>query len=213
MQIGQKLSGRQKIMIQLATKIPRSACVAVSGGADSMSLLSFCHRGRKNITALHIDHRTDFGKEARKLVETYCHSNSIPLVVKEVTTTEHNEEKWRNERLGFYRDFTSQGLFVCTGHQLDDLIEWLLLTCIHGKPKFMSPVDEEHKLLKPFLLTEKQELVEWCRKFSIPYLEDPTNTGQDNARAKLRGIMPTLLSIHPGLRTSIKNKMKATING
>lgn len=200
-------------MIQLATPIPRRVVVAASGGPDSQALLSFCQRGKKDITVLHIDHGTTHGKEARAHIEKYCADHSLPLVIREAPThTKHSENVWREFRLECYREFTSKGTYVATGAHFGDLLEWFLLTTIHGKPKFMKAVDEEHKLLKPFLLTEKEELVKWCEKFNVPYVNDPTNIGQDNARAKLRAdVIPALLSIHAGMKTSIRNKFKESM--
>lgn len=194
-------------MIKLACKIPRKIVIAVSGGPDSMALLNFCFRGRKDLTALHIDHKTKHAKDARKLVEDYCKQNNIPLVVNEVSTIEHNELVWRNERLRFYHNFTKNGVTVATAHHLGDVAEWYLFTALHGDPKFMSAVDEEHKLIKPFLFTAKQELIDWCHKFEVPYVIDPTNEGEGNARAIMRGIMPELLKVHSGFHSSIRNKM------
>ncbi len=198
-------------MIQLACPIPRSIVVAVSGGSDSMSLLSFCQRGKKQIKVIHIDHGSKHAKEARAFVESYCAKHSLSLDVYEVPEAiKHTEEAWRDYRLGVYKKYTSAGGYVATGHTADDLIEWYLMTALHGQSKFMLPVDEEHKLIKPFLYTEKDELIAWCRKFEVPYVIDPTNFGDGNTRAKLRSIMPVLLSIHPGFKTSIKNKARTS---
>jgi tRNA(Ile)-lysidine synthetase-like protein len=197
-------------VIQLATPIPRSIVLAVSGGSDSMSLLSFCQRGRKQIKVIHIDHGTLFAKESRAFVEKYCAKHSLSLDVYEVPDAiKHTEEAWRDYRLGIYKRYTSVGEFVATGHTNDDLAEWFIMSSLHGKGCFMKPVDEEHRLLKPFLYTSKEELIAWCLRFDVPFLTDPTNEGTSNARAKLRSIMPTLLSIHPGFKSSIKNKARA----
>lgn len=196
-------------MLQLACKIPRSICIAVSGGPDSMALLSFAQRGRKDITVLHVDHKTEHAKDARTFVEGYCCKHNLNLVVREIVGAVDGELAYREQRLGFYREFTSKGLYVATAHHANDLVEWYLLTSIHGKEKFMLPVDETHKLLKPFLYTPKSELIAWCHKFDVPFVIDPTNFGEDNSRAVLRAqVIPALLSIHPGMITTITNKAK-----
>lgn len=192
-------------MINLACPIPHKIVIAVSGGPDSMALLDFCRRGRKDITILHINHGTQHAKEAHSLVYKYAQENKIDLVVRYTDNVKHTENDWRNYRLEVYRGFTQQELYVATGHQLDDLVEWYLLGALHGKPKFMVP-GSPHRLIKPFLYTEKKTLVDWCNTNNVPYVNDPTNIGNSNARAILRSIMPQLLKIHPGLKTSIGNK-------
>lgn len=194
-------------MFHLACKIPAEIVVAVSGGPDSQALLSFCQQGRRKITVLHVDHKTPHAVDARTLVESYCQKHHLNLVVREVSGNSWSELEWRNERLQFYKEFTSRGLYVATGHQCDDLIEWYLFTAIHGKAQYMTSIDEEHKLIKPFLYTEKSKLIEWCKTHDVPYIIDPTNEFGSNARAILRReVIPALLKVHPGLKTSIKNK-------
>ena len=196
-------------MFRLAASIPRDIVVACSGGADSMALLSFCMNGKKTISVLHVDHKTEHAKEARKLVVDFCKQHTLSLIIREVSdTTSPNEEKWRNQRLQFYKEFTDNGRFVATAHHLDDAVEWYLLSTIHGNPDFMSPINVAHSLIKPFLYVEKVELIGWCKRHNIPFVTDPTNIGNDNARAIMRStIIPQLLVIHPGLKRSIKNKM------
>lgn len=197
-------------MLQLAAKIPREIVIAFSGGADSSALVSFCERGKKKITLLHIDHKTSHSRDAKRFVEAYAKEFNLPLVVREVPENmKHDEAAWRDVRLDAYREFTSKGLFVATAHHADDNLEWTLMTTIHGKPKFMNPIDHEHKLIKPFLYCDKQELIDWCQKFDVPFITDPTNDeGDTNARAILRkNVIPHLLRIHPGMKTSIKRKM------
>lgn len=196
-------------MFTLACPIPHDIVIACSGGPDSAALTSFCLNGRKNITVLHIDHGTSHAKEARTLVENYCNKYDIPLSIHEVPkSVPHTENDWREFRLSVYAKFTKIGLWVATAHHLDDAIEWNLLTTIHGAGKFMQPIDPQYKLMKPFLFVEKSDLIRWCDEKKIPYILDPTNIGCDNARAVLRkSIIPNLLKIHPGMKTSIKNKM------
>lgn len=196
-------------MLSLACKIPRKIAIAVSGGPDSMSLLNFAQRGRKDIDVIHINHGTPQADKAQNLVNYYCLDNKIRCTTHYVPSyIKPTEDGWRQFRLGIYKRYTDKGIFVATGHQLDDMIEWLLLTFIHGRPKCMVAVDEKYKLMKPFLLTEKNKLINWCHKFDVPYITDTTNIGEGNSRAILRQhVIPTLLKIHPGMKTSMKNKL------
>lgn len=200
-------------MIHLACSVPRDIVLAVSGGPDSMALLDFCIRGKKNITVIHIDHGTFFAQQSREFVSNYCVNRNLKLDIYKVSSNINpTEESWRNFRLGVYKNYTMQGKTIATGHHLDDFVEWYLLTAIHGKANFMRPSDNEYGLIKPFLYTHKETLLQWCAKKSVPYLIDPTNIGGDNARAKLRmHVIPTLLQIHPGLKQSISNKARKGI--
>lgn len=198
-------------MIHLATKLPIKFNIAVSGGPDSMALLDFAIQGRRQVNVIHIDHGTKFSKSAREFVEAYCVKHNIPYQTHVYNDygMPANEEVWRNFRLDVYKQYTNKGEYVATAHHLDDLIEWGLLTFIHGKANYMKPLDKEHKLIKPFLYTEKEVLVDWCKRKEVPYLTDPTNVGDSNARAKMRAsIIPVLLDIYPGMKTSMMNAAK-----
>lgn len=199
-------------MIRLACKIPRNIVIACSGGPDSMALLSFCMKGKKNVFVLHVNHGTDHARDAESLVTKFCIANNLPLFVRNVKNNSHNENMWREERLAFYREFTEKEIYVATAHHLNDVAEWYLLSAIHGKAKLMSPIDKEHKLIKPFILTEKDELISWCNKNNIPFVIDPTNVGEDNSRAILRKeTIPSLLKIHPGFNSTIRNMLSDSI--
>ncbi len=199
-------------MIDLACSIPPSITLAISGGVDSMSLLDFAIQGRRKVKVIHIDHGTAHAKEARAFVESYCKQINVPCDVHTFPALYDGldvpEEVWREFRLGVYKQYTSKGEYLATGHHADDNLEWAIMSFVHGNiGKFMKPVDEEHKLLKPFLFTDKEELVSWCERKSVPYITDPTNIGTDNVRARLRSkVIPELLAIHPGMKSSIKNR-------
>lgn len=195
-------------MFHLSCQIPKDIAVAVSGGPDSMALLSFCQAGKKNITVIHVDHGTQHAEEAKKFVKEYCYDNALKLFIYEFPKEQAgNEASWRNYRLDIYKIWTSK-FYVATAHHLDDVVEWYLLSAAHGKPKFMKSIDKTNKLIKPFLYTEKSEIINWCNRKKINFVIDPTNFGEYNARAILRGqVIPGLLKINPGMKTSIRRKM------
>ncbi len=57
-------------------------CVAISGGKDSMSLLHVLKKLGFNVFAIHIDLGIDgYSDRCKEVVENYCHSNDIPLVL------------------------------------------------------------------------------------------------------------------------------------
>lgn len=199
-------------MIRLACNIPHKVVIAYSAGPDSSALLSFAIAGRKNVIPLFVDHGTEFSKVSLDIAKKYCQDNNLELIVRHAKPESRTELEWRNDRLEIYKEFTGKGLFVATGATLDDAMEWYLLSALHGNPKLMAPVDVEHKLIKPFLFAEKVELLSWCHRKNIQYAIDPTNIGEYNSRALLRSeAIPALLKIHPGFKSTIKNKLLETL--
>jgi tRNA(Ile)-lysidine synthase TilS/MesJ len=62
---------------------------------------------------------------------------------------------------------------------------------------------------KPLIQFEKSELVDFARHHELRWIEDPTNVGESNDRAKLRKIMPEILAINPGLPKVIRKKYRS----
>jgi len=203
-------------VINLLDKVPGKVNVAVSGGIDSMAALDFMRRGRRSVHAVHFDHGTKHGVVARKFVEEFCHSNQIPLTVETLSRDrkkcESPEEFWRNERIRFFRSFSSTP--VVTAHHLDDAVEWWIFTCLNGKPKLMPCRNADNNVVRPFLSTPKSELISWCSRKGIPHVSDPSNNLKKFNRNRIRhDIVPHALIVNPGLRKVVKKKILAANAG
>lgn len=194
-------------MIHLLGKIPARFFLAVSGGLDSMSALDFFKRGRKNFVVVHFDHDTSYGKEARKFVRAQCRKQKIPLIINRIdrarSRKESPEEYWRNER---YRFFYSLPGPVVTAHHLDDATEWWIFSSLHGQSKVMPY--SNRNVIRPFLLTPKQELESWAYRKGVGYLNDPSNQDERYMRSIVRHqLTGPSLRVNPGLRTVVKKKI------
>ncbi len=194
-------------MIKLLGRIPDSVIVACSGGPDSMALLSFLKNSNRSVTVLHFDHRTEHSMEARTLVESYCQTNDLPVITKELPDIPDNvsslEAWWRDRRYEVMNSFSGT---VVTGHNLDDVAEWWIFTSLRGNACLMPY--QTRNVIKPFLLNTKKSLEGWCDRHDVPYVVDPTNLGERFARSKIRNnIMPEALQVNPGFLTTMKKKI------
>jgi len=202
-------------VIRLLDKVPGKVYVALSGGVDSMAALDFMRRGKRKVHALHFDHMTAHGRDARKFVEDYCSKEGVPLTVSTLSRDRSDEESleefWRNERIRFFREMSDAP--VVTGHHLDDAVEWWLFTSLHGRPRTMSIRNPDTNVVRPFLATPKTELLEWCQKKGIPFVQDPSNESRNHARNIIRhDIMPHALAVNPGLRTTVRSMIQKEKN-
>ena len=194
-------------MIKLLGKIPHEVVVACSGGADSMSVLSFLLNGRKKVECLFIDHLTEYGKLSKVLVENYCSKNNIPFhyfkIQGEKQKRESMEEYWRNER---YKIFLSFQLPIITCHHLDDSVETYLFTSFRGKSKTIPY--RNRNVIRPFLLNRKKDLINFCRSKNVEYIEDESNKDLKYSRNRIRhNIIPEVEKIHPGIYTVVRKKI------
>lgn len=191
-------------MIRLVSGGPRITGVALSGGPDSMALLSFIG-AHQNITAFYFDHGTKHGQEAKQFVSDYCHAKGISLVVGQIANSKTSdlswEEYWRNERYAFLNAQIDQT--IATAHHLNDVAETYLWGCIHGKPKFINY--QIKNIVRPFLLTPKTELLSWCNRKQVPYIIDPSNEDTKYTRNRIRqNILPQVDFVNPGFLTVVK---------
>jgi len=197
-------------MIQLLGKIPDRVSVAVSGGPDSMAALDFLNNGKRSVTALYFHHGTAHGEIAKKFLRKYCFRSQISLVEGKLKgskpTDQSLEEFWRKER---YEFFSQVGGPIVTAHHLDDVVEWWLLTAMHGDPKIIPYENTDYEIIRPFLLAPKGDLLEWCDRKNVPFLEDPSNESRDHMRNVIRhDVVPHALKVNPGIRKVMKKKIQ-----
>jgi tRNA(Ile)-lysidine synthase len=223
-------------MIKLLGKVPGRICVAVSGGSDSMSALNFLHNdGRRDVLALHFNHGTPHGEEAERFIVNYCKKNTIPLAVGQLTRQklreESGEEFWRNERYSFFNDYSSfkksvrsydishdslahfyySNTPIITCHHLDDVVETWIFNSLHGNP-MLIPYKRDN-FIRPFLITEKATLTQWCQNKNVPYVTDSSNDDTSYMRNFIRhNIMPNALRVNPGLYKVIYKKIMNQYN-
>ena len=195
-------------MIRLLGSIPKKVYVAVSGGPDSMAVLDFIRKGKRDVTVLYFHHGTSHGQEAYDFVDFYCRSNKIPIEMGKISSKESGqkskEEHWRDERHLFLSSFNGT---VITGHHLDDAMEWWLFSSLHGNGRLI-PYKRDN-VIRPFLLTPRADLLSWNRKHDLPYIIDPGNKDESFMRSIIRHkIVPESLRVNPGLRKVIFKKLK-----
>ena len=176
-----------------------------------MAALDFICSGGRDVRVLHFDHGTAHAAEARAFLEGYCQASGISMVVsslqRERGTGESLEEYWRSERIRFFKEQAGHGPIV-TAHHLDDAIEWWIFTSLHGDSRVMPIENRDTGVIRPFLATEKLELVDWCKRKGVPFVEDPSNKSRDYMRNCVRhDIMPHALRVNPGLKKVVRKKL------
>jgi tRNA(Ile)-lysidine synthase TilS/MesJ len=62
------------------------------------------------------------------------------------------------------------------------------------------------------LASRKEAFREWAKQKGVPFLDDPTNVGNYNDRAKIRAIMPSLLDVYPGIHQTLFGKLHAVLS-
>jgi len=203
-------------MIRLSMKLPDRLAIAVSGGADSMAALDFLSR-RKDVVALHYNHGTNYADNAERVVTDFCEERDIDLLkgclLNPVPSGVSREDFWRKSRYDFFETVAQTPAYssipIITCHHLDDLIETWVFTALHGDPRLIPT--KRGRFLRPFLITRKAVLEDWCDRKDVPYIVDPSNSDLSFMRNYIRHeIVPKALRVNPGLPKVLRKKVLKT---
>lgn len=171
--------------------------VAVSGGPDSMALLSLAagaFGGR--VAAVTVDHglRPESADEAA-MVARWCGEQDIPhAILKPAGPVTGNVQAWaRAQRYALIEGWRgTQGLdWVMTAHHADDQLETLLMRLNRGSgvAGLAGVRGRTGTVIRPLLGVRKAQLLAFVRSGGVPYADDPSNVDPRFDRAALRAAL------------------------
>lgn len=176
--------------------------VAVSGGSDSMALLTLAERYcPSKLVALHFNHRLQQGSlEQAKMLEAYCNSRKIRFEAGEPgqTPPTKNIESWaRDARYRFLMERREKlgADWIFTAHTQSDVVETFLMRMLSNKEMRSIPkIDARRAVYRPLLdLAWKADLEQFCRDEGIPFWDDPMNSDSRFLRSRIRHtLLPSL---------------------
>lgn len=195
-------------MIRIIGKIPKKVTIACSGGIDSMVVAHFLRQSKRKVELAYFNHDTAHSRKAEDFVKQYAEENNIDLHVGKVVGKKGRrslEEFWRDERYSFLESVKSN--FIITCHHLDDCVETWLMSSFHGQGKLI-PYNRGENIFRPFLMTSKKTIKDYASRKSVQYIEDPSNQNTNFMRNHVRKkVMPEVLFVNPGIRTTIRKKL------
>ena len=195
------------------------ALLMLSGGADSMALLSLVRAADRRLelgltlAALHVDYglRGSDSDRDRLIVARGCAEAGVPLCVEQLRGALSGRDfqaRARDQRYGLARQLAEkQGCAVIvTAHNRDDQAE----TILYRLAKYASPRGlagmrpRERDLARPLLGLGAAEIRDYCRAAGIEYGEDVTNAAPMYARNVLRlEVLPRLEALNPRLAETL----------
>lgn len=176
--------------------------VAVSGGPDSMALLTLLLRLKRaidiEIVCAHVNHNTGrTGQfEEQKFVEKYCRNNNI--IFETMTIENYGDDNFHNEartiRYNFFNDLVKKyhAKYLMTAHHGDDLMETILMRIVRGSTLkgysgFSKVVDmKTYKIVRPLIHLTKKEIEDYLKKNKIVYVIDSSNSKDVYTRNRFR---------------------------
>ena len=195
--------------------------VALSGGADSVSLL---------FVLKHLEHELGIGVEAahcnfhlrgaesvrdEEFCEQLCERLSVPLHLIHFDTQAYAdlhrvsiEMAARDLRYGYFenlrRDIEAQD--ICVAHHRDDSVETVLLNLVRGTGlRGLRGIQPRNgNIIRPLLSLSREDIVQYLGALGESYVTDSTNLHNDVKRNKIRlDVMPLLRELNPSVSQSI----------
>ena len=192
--------------------------VAVSGGADSVALLtSLCEirdRMELKISAIHVNHnlRGEESDRDERFVVSLCEKLHVPLVVESVDilslckkTGESTELCARKVRYNLFAKHAKE--FIATAHTADDNAETVIYNLCRGTGIKgicgIPPVRDN--IVRPLIDCTRQDILNYLHAIGQEYVTDSTNLGDEYTRNKIRhNIIPELLKINPSFPVAVR---------
>jgi len=176
--------------------------VAVSGGPDSVALLSalvsLAPQRELRLTVLHVNHALrPQAEQEQGLVESLCQGWQLPCVVEMLSPAKVRSgiETWaRVERYRFFQAARERyGLDAVTlAHTLDDQAETVLFRLLRGSARrglAGIPPTREGWIIRPLLGCTRQEVMAYVTAQHLPYATDASNADLRYTRNKIRHIL------------------------
>ncbi len=193
--------------------------VALSGGADSVALLSLLHELGYQIEACHCNFHLR-GEESNRdeaFCVTLCQQLDIPLHRIHFDTKEYAalhkesiEMAARNLRYRYFEqlrlDLDADG--ICVAHHKDDSVETVLINLIRGTGlkglRGILPVNGN--IIRPLLCVGRNDILHYLQDRQQTYVTDSSNLVDDVVRNKIRlHVLPMLKEINPAVTDNISN--------
>ena len=195
--------------------------VALSGGADSVSLLFVLkhleHELGISVEAAHCNFHLRGAESVRdeEFCKQLCERLSVPLHLIHFDTQAYAdlhrvsiEMAARDLRYGYFenlrRDICAQD--ICVAHHRDDSVETVLLNLVRGTGlRGLRGIQPRNgNIIRPLLSLSREDIVQYLDALGESYVTDSTNLHNDVKRNKIRlDVMPLLRELNPSVSQSI----------
>jgi tRNA(Ile)-lysidine synthetase-like protein len=196
--------------------------LAVSGGVDSSVLAHLMSRAQRllsiELALVHVDHaQRGVSSEREALwVEVLASRLNLPFhsIKLEVLTGLSQDELRRYRRLELEELREKLGFdLIATAHHADDNAETLLIRAIQGSgvQGLRGMRVRDGVWCKPLLFARRDQLVDYARKQSLGWVEDPSNQRDAYLRNRLRNeAFPLLEEIRKGATANLARLAQRT---
>lgn len=196
--------------------------LAISGGADSTALLLAFRLAGLTFEAAHCNFnlRGEESLRDKLFVESLCGSFGVPLHIRdfnmeeEIRKGESLEMACRRVRYAFFGSLMEKKGFsrIVTAHNADDNVETFFLNAFRGSGSrgLKGMVTDNGQILRPLLGFRKEELVEFLKQNSQPFVTDSSNLVSECYRRNFlrNDVIPLLESKWEGFNKALSQTIR-----
>lgn len=187
----------------------RRVTVALSGGADSVSLLAVLLRLGFDVDCVHVNHclRGSESDRDEEFCKDLCRSLGVDIRVERVEVRRYCEANRLSIEEGArkLRYEILEGLspsLIATAHNLDDCLETTLFNLTRGCGLSgitgIPPV--RGRIIRPLIRTSREDIERYLDELGLGFVTDSTNLVDDCSRNIIRlKVLPELKRLNPSL--------------
>lgn len=192
--------------------------VAVSGGMDSMFLLTYLLSKNYKLAVAHCNFglRGDESDGDEHLVKTYCETNGIKIHLKKFDTQKFADSNGisiqmaaRDLRYQWFHELCEMSGYtkLVTAHHKTDNAETILLNIARGTGlKGLEGISAlSGNTIRPLLCLSRTEIETAVKELDVTYREDSSNSSDKYYRNRLRqNVLPEFKEINPAFENTMQ---------
>lgn len=199
--------------------------LAVSGGVDSMVMMSLFSEGGYDVGVAHCNFqlRGEESDEDEVLVSDVAARHGLPFYNVRFDTAGEMERTGesvqiaaRRLRYDWFRELCEKEGYdvVAIAHHADDSIETFFINMLRGTGlRGLTGINRVNgRVVRPLLFASRREILDYATANGIPYREDSSNRSTKYLRNKIRlGLIPRIKEISPNfIRVMVGNVKRLT---
>jgi tRNA(Ile)-lysidine synthase len=214
----------QESLIKLGVKKHERLLLAVSGGLDSMVLVTCAAESKLDFAIAHVNFqlRGEESERDEKFVRQLASKYEKPFFIKKMDTTAYAEAEKisiqvaaRNLRYAWFNELMDKEeprfQWLLTAHHLDDQIETMLMHFFRGTgiAGLRGMPEKKGRLIRPLLSFPKSALESFARNRNLQWVEDSSNATDDYTRNYFRNqLMPATAIVFPDVLQNLEKNLQ-----